>query len=136
MFALAQQEFVCPFNLYADYACCAADGAEAQAEEGHISDSVPTRFFSCPGAADFKVRGANYLADKKKASRSLRPCHWVIYTHLILHSTTRASAYHLEHQYQPVLDKQHLCMLLSRPCEKCVVTGNLPSCSPGWGELP
>ena len=43
------------------------DAALAAAAEGHISDSVPTRFFSCPGAADFKVRGPNYLADKRKA---------------------------------------------------------------------
>ena len=63
-----------------NFACCAADGAEATAEEEHISDSVPTRFFSCPGAADFKVRGANYLADKKKASRRLRPSYCVAQT--------------------------------------------------------
>ena len=43
------------------------DAALAAAAEGHISDSVPTRFFSCPGAADFKVRGPNYLVDKRKA---------------------------------------------------------------------
>ncbi|KAK9821914.1 hypothetical protein WJX81_003424 [Elliptochloris bilobata] len=44
-------------------------GAEtplAAAGDGHITDSVPTRFFSCPGAADFKVRGATYLVDKRK----------------------------------------------------------------------
>ncbi|KAK9906580.1 hypothetical protein WJX75_004515 [Coccomyxa subellipsoidea] len=31
-----------------------------------VSDSIPTAMFSCPGAADFKVRGPNYLQDKKK----------------------------------------------------------------------
>lgn len=34
------------------------------------SDSIPTRFFSCPGADDYKVRGASYLTDRKKV-----PCH-------------------------------------------------------------
>lgn len=31
-----------------------------------VSDSIPTAMFSCPGAADFKVRGPTYLQDKKK----------------------------------------------------------------------
>lgn len=85
-YAPGRQDLVCNSDRCKNCACCGADGAEAQAEEGHISDSVPTRFFSCPGAADFKVRGANYLADKKKASRSLRPCHLFDQTRL-----TRAS---------------------------------------------
>lgn len=33
---------------------------------GPVSDSIPTAMFSCPGTADFKVRGPNYLQDKKK----------------------------------------------------------------------
>lgn len=31
-----------------------------------LSDSIPTHFFSCPGADDYKVRGASYLTDRKK----------------------------------------------------------------------
>ena len=33
---------------------------------GLKSDSIPLSMFSCPGAAGFKVRGPNYLQDKKK----------------------------------------------------------------------
>ena len=33
------------------------------------SDSVPTSYFSDPGAAGFKVRGPNYLSDKLKVRR-------------------------------------------------------------------
>ena len=30
------------------------------------SDSIPSQFFSCPGAAGYKVRGPAYFTDKKK----------------------------------------------------------------------
>ena len=37
------------------------------------SDSIPTSYFSCPGAAGFKVRGPTYLQDKKKVSSQPSP---------------------------------------------------------------
>jgi len=59
---------VAPPATSIDQVLRAGPGASAAAAApGHISDSVPTRFFSCPGAADFKVRGPDYLADKRKA---------------------------------------------------------------------
>lgn len=39
---------------------------EEEPVDGLISDSIPLTMFSCPGAAGFKVRGPNYLQDKKK----------------------------------------------------------------------
>ena len=33
-----------------------------------LSDSIPTSYFMCPGAADYKVRGPTYFADKKKVT--------------------------------------------------------------------
>ena len=38
---------------------------------GLKSDSIPLSMFSCPGAAGFKVRGPNYLQDKKKVALSV-----------------------------------------------------------------
>lgn len=48
------------------------------------SDSIPKSYFSFPGPASFKVRGANYLSDKQKVchccfsslcfSRIMGPC--------------------------------------------------------------
>ena len=31
-----------------------------------FSDSIPTTYFACPGPAGFRVRGGNYLKDRKK----------------------------------------------------------------------
>jgi len=39
---------------------------EEDPETGLLSDTIPLTMFSCPGAAGFKVRGPNYLQDKKK----------------------------------------------------------------------
>lgn len=39
---------------------------EEESARGLKSDSIPTSMFSDPGAAGFKVRGPNYLQDKKK----------------------------------------------------------------------
>ena len=33
------------------------------------SDSISMKYFSQPGSAGFKVRGQNYLLDKKKVCR-------------------------------------------------------------------
>ena len=38
-----------------------------------VSDSIPTAMFSCPGTADFKVRGPTYLQDKKKVRTHALP---------------------------------------------------------------
>ena len=42
--------------------------AEEDQGTGLRSDSIPLSMFSCPGAAGFKVRGPNYLQDKKKVA--------------------------------------------------------------------
>lgn len=39
---------------------------EEEPATGLTSDSIPLTMFSSPGAAGFKVRGPNYLQDKKK----------------------------------------------------------------------
>lgn len=44
------------------------EGGLGVAPAGVTSDSIPLDMFSCPGAAGFKVRGPNYLQDKKKVS--------------------------------------------------------------------
>ena len=36
------------------------------------SDSIPSQFFSCPGAAGYKVRGPAYFTDKKKVPVPVR----------------------------------------------------------------
>jgi len=40
----------------------------AEAEEYSTTGTLDQRFWSCPGAAGFKLRGASYLRDHKKAS--------------------------------------------------------------------
>jgi hypothetical protein len=48
----------------------AVDEAAPESGPGGItSDSIPLDMFSCPGAAGFKVRGPNYLQDKKKVQQ-------------------------------------------------------------------
>ena len=41
---------------------------EEEPATGLTSDSIPLTMFSSPGAAGFKVRGPNYLQDKKKVN--------------------------------------------------------------------
>ena len=50
-------------------------GSDASVEhyKWPCSDSIPESFFSCPGVAGYKVRGQNYLKDKKKVASHL-PC--------------------------------------------------------------
>ena len=49
-------------------------GASEELEQAKwpCSDSIPSQFFSCPGAAGYKVRGPAYFTDKKKVPVPVR----------------------------------------------------------------
>lgn len=77
-----------------------------------VSDSIPTTMFSCPGAADFKVRGPTYLQDKKKVRT-----HALSLLHIALHQCS-GNLHGLQAVPAPPLSAAHL-LVLTAPVNRC-----------------